>query len=313
MSYYSKTYIKTDYQLHQSEVQTNFRKRVGLKGNKHLLLNGTDNFYVGIVENVCHYFDLNNIEWWKYKEDAVGPTDHMVSSQVQCLNYLFALREDYDAVLKLVQIFDPKIKKIVPSNIDKEPGFISFEYTYKNEKLLNENDKGSKRGKFCTSIDAFVIAQRMDKKVLIPIEWKYSESYLDGVNKALEYRKGKTRQKRYNHLITVSDQLKTFSNLADSVYYYEPFYELMRQTLLVEQMIREGLADEYMHVLVVYPENEDLLENVYSFSQSNLETTWRSCLADQNKFKVVDKNNILNLLSLLPAYSELYNYLKLRY
>jgi len=136
---------------------------------------------------------------------------------------------------------------------------------------------------------------------------------LDGKNKALELGKGKTRQNRYNQLISNSTQLKSNPELGNSVFYYEPFYELMRQTLLVERMVNSGIASDFLHILVVPSGNEDLLGNNYTFTNDDLQTTWRNCLSDQSKFKVIDSKHIRQVIENLPDYSKLTDYLNLRY
>ena len=157
-------------------------------------------------------------------------------------------------------MFDERIDRVYPF---PSGDFIEFEFTYHNERILGENDKGAKRGVMCTSIDAFIIAGREDKKILVPIEWKYTEQYLMGANKALELHGGTKRQSRYNELIKHSWQLKDYTDMVHSCYYYEPFYELMRQTLLVEGMVKE-----------------------------DFETIWKSNLKHPEKFKIVDSRKI---------------------
>jgi hypothetical protein len=281
------------------------------KSLMYVLRDGENNLYREIVNYTSTYFKDNDISWWGDNEKY--PTGHLLSSQIQCLNYLFALRKDHDAVLELVQIFDSEIDSVLSTINDHDEGFIAFEFAYKNEELLEENDFGSKRGTKCTSIDAFIIAKRNKERILIPIEWKYTEKYTDGENKALEYEKGITRQNRYNRLIENSKQLIDSKNKAQSIYYYEPFYEFMRQTLLVEQMILKGLADDFIHIIVIPSENKDLLGNNYKFTANDLETTWRNAIVDQTKFKIIDSHNILQVIDNMPAYSKLTGYLKLRY
>ena len=278
---------------------------------KFVLQDGKNNLYEDINDSVCFYFEENNIAWWG--DDENYPTGHLVSSQIQCLNYLYALRKDKDAILKLAQIFDTEFDDILPTIIDKDAGYISFEFIYDNAKLLNENDRGVKRGAFCTSIDAFIIAKKKDKKILIPIEWKYSEIYLEEINKAKENVKGVTRKKRYNHLIENSMQLNSNFVLEESVYYYEPFYELMRQTLLVEKMVESGLADDFVHIMIAPIENKELLDNIYTFSKGNLETTWHKHITNEQKFKIIDHKHIFQLIDKMTDYSNLAQYLKIRY
>jgi hypothetical protein len=310
---FDAVYYKGALQMEEEIRQSTFRKTAGLNGNAFLLFNGDENLHESIREEAKTYFKDNSIDWWTFDGLKTKPTKHLVSSQIQCINYLFALRNDKDAILKLAQLFDSAVDDVLPTIGDKDAGYISFEFVYENEKLLNENDSGAKRGSFCTSVDAFVIAIRKEKKLLIPIEWKYTENYFDNQNKALEAKKGTTRQKRYNHLIENSKQLKSAFAIEKSVYYYEPFYEFMRQTLLVEKMVELYVADDFLHIIVVHNRNKDLLDNNYYVSKDNLETTWRECLTDQTKFKIIDSKQILNFIEEMPSYSKLAGYLITRF
>ena len=93
---------------------------------------------------------------------------------------------------------------------------------------------------------------------IIPIEWKYTESYPDvdkskeGVSRSEEGAladngvcKGVVRMNRYNKLITESEQLRTLDDYGGSIYYQEPFYQLMRQTLWAEQIIRHNDREQF--------------------------------------------------------------------
>lgn len=84
--------------------------------------------------------------------------------------------------------------------------------------------------------------------------------------------------RRYNGLITKSQQLKSLENYESSAYYLEPFYQLMRQTLWAEQMIKNKAAerikaDHYLHIHVIPNNNVDLLQKTYKFSNQNMEVT----------------------------------------
>ncbi|GET34465.1 hypothetical protein PbJCM13498_33280 [Prolixibacter bellariivorans] len=309
---FERLYYKGGFQMEEEIKQAAFRFNSKIKGYDYFLNKGEQNLHESIREQMVQYFQKNKIAWWTFNHSKHKPTTHLVSSQIQCLNFLFVIRKDKNAVLRLAQLFDSEIDEVYPAISDKDPGYIAFEFTYENGKLLNESDAGARRGEYCTSVDAFIIARRHGKKVLIPIEWKYTEHYLKGENKALELSKGETRQKRYNGLITSSRQLRTLPDLAKSVYYYEPFYELMRQTLLVERMVDKGVGDDFLHILIVSVRNRDLLGK-NSVLADALPTRWTKCLSDSAKFKIVDSMLILELLENEPFYSELVGYLKLRY
>ena len=150
-------------------------------------------------------------------------------------------------------------------NTDKYfPAYIQFE-AVSDKDYLNEGQPT--RGNNCTSVDALIYAKHKDdSKWVIPIEWKYTEFY-NNQNKAIEgfkadplNCKGEVRKKRYTDLINNSKQL---INTDHSCFYFEPFYQLMRQTLWAEQMIKNKdletiKADNYLHIHVIPSENKDL-------------------------------------------------------
>ena len=199
----------------------------------------------------------------------------------------------------------------MPIESDKQPtALIQFE-AISDKNHLNENY--STRGSNCTSIDALIHCVHKDgRKILFPIEWKYVEAY-GNENKASGV-KGATRKARYTDLINQSAQLKHTSH---DIYYFEPFYQLMRQTLWAEQMIANYKterikADDYIHIHVIPAENSQLLKKLYPCSGTDMEETWRSCLNDQSKYVIISPKELL-----APVrgrdYCNMIDYLKKRY
>ncbi|MDR0294676.1 MAG: hypothetical protein LBH91_00555 [Prevotellaceae bacterium] len=215
--------------------------------------------------------------------------------------------------------------------------YIAFEVVSEKD-YLNECKKGRKptRGNNCTSIDALIYAEdESGKKYIFPIEWKYTE-YYDNGDKSIEdsnkksqnhkkgdEAKGTERLDRYSNLITKSTQLKDNKqlnlergNYKNSVYFFEPFYQLMRQTLWVEQMTKienhkneELNAIDYIHIHVIPKENDSLLDKIYPCSKKKMKTTWNSCLKNEKTHRIISPEEFLN--SINDAY--LRNYLETRY
>jgi hypothetical protein len=280
-----------------------------------VLMEQSKNLFEPIRNSTIEYFSQNNISWWGGKK----PTGHVLSSQIACLNHLFQIRSDKDSVLSILKIISPDFIDVLQIDTDKAyPAFIQFEAVSDIDHL---NEDGPTRGNNCTSIDALIFAVHKDgSKWLIPIEWKYTE-YYNNQNKAIEGLrkdpincKGEIRKKRYTQLINNSHQLK---NADHTCYYYEPFYQLMRQTIWAEQMIKnkdsEKLkADEYLHIHVVPSENTDLLDKKYKCSNKDMETTWTEHLQDQTKYLIISPKILLSGLN-DRTYSNLLNYLSIRY
>ena len=288
------------------------------KSRTFVLKESIRNLYLPIREDVIGYFADNRISWWGGSVPA-----HTLSSQVACLNHLFAVRRDKNAVLTLLNGVKDEFEDVLPVTCDVDPAYISFEVVSDVDHL---NEKTSTRGSQCTSIDAFIYAvHREDHKLwLIPIEWKYTEAY-SNQDKSKEDRKyepegsnGKCKERlaRYTELINASKQLKSLTEYKASTYYHEPFYQLMRQTLWAENMIthrcQERLkADDYLHIHVIPDSNSDLLNKKYKVSGKGMEATWREMLSDQNKYVIIDPKQLMQPIA--PYYPELVEYLNKRY
>ena len=294
-----------------------------------ILLDGYKNLFEPILDNVVTYFQKNKISFWKIGGEPKGkPTGHVLSSQMACLNHLYPIRNDKDEVLKIAQIICDDIVDVLEIKSDKFlPAYIAFEAVSEND-YLNECEKEQKptRGSHCTSIDALIFAKHKNgKKYLLPIEWKYTEHY-NNTDKSIEDRegepketngKGQERLSRYSDLINNSDQLKKYDNYKSSVYFFEPFYQLMRQTLWAEQMIvhrntEEISAEDFIHAHIIPRENSDLLEKTYPCSGKNMEATWRENLSDQSKYKIISPKELLGKIN-SEKYADWKNYLEKRY
>lgn len=259
------------------------------------------NLFGGVRRDVLAYFNEYDIAWWRENEDRYFPTGHLLSSQIHCLNHLFALRNDKDAVLAILNhVTEMGFDEVLPSSLDRDGGYIAFEFAYKNNEILGETDKGARRGVLCTSIDAMIVAGKGEDKWLIPIEWKYTESY------EKEDKTNDTRLNRYGAGIIESRRLKTPENgVAHSIYFQEPSYELMRQTILTEGLINRGLANNMFH-LVVIPERNKVLRDA-------VEKEFVPMLESDSKFRIIDPQYLLSPLESNAKYKDLITYLKTRY
>lgn len=270
------------------------------------------NLFKPIRQAALSYFELNDIEWWRQSEEHYFPNGHVLSSQIHCLNHLFAIRADQDAVRRIIQAILPEITEILPSPIDeqfcimeefpyKTPSYISFEFTYENKTLLNE--RCNKRGANCTSVDAFVYAKDKDgKHVLIPIEWKYTEAYEKTDDKKI--KKSIVEERYLGKINAEKSHLKEWQ---DS-YYWDPHYELARQSLLMEQIIETHPfdADYYQHIVVCPVGNTEMCEDALSFKDSLSEI-------GKTHFHIIDPQELLAPLEGNEKYSKLLEYLRKRY
>ena len=281
--------------------------------------NSICNLYAPVRQMALDYFERHDIAWWQQDTDRYFPTGHLLSSQNHCLNHLMAIQRDKKAVMAMIKAICPTITDIYPSPIDSNieikdgklhrfNSYITFEFTCDNRNLLHES--GDKRGKKCTSVDALVYAKDKNKgNVLIPIEWKYTESY----EKTPKERAHQESVKRYVDLANLKS-----SNLKEWILDYEwnPLYEFARQELLMERIIakkplcgfgykKKALeANDFIHVVVRPNENAEIIEDIAAF---------RKTIVDESKLIEVDPQTMLAPLKKFDEYKELITYLQTRY
>lgn len=293
--------IKSEYKIQQSSRAKELFKKTnvfnGDKGGKlfptdnglipkdDFLLNSRNNLHNSIVKDVIDYFVRNDIAFWKTGITTVDehnmPTGHTLSSQVSCLNHLFPFRKDKVALEETFNI--PNVEKI-------DDGYITFEYTNNNITYLNETFET--RGTKCTSIDAFVRSNNIG----IGIEWKYTETDYD-TTKAKDYWR-KQYTERYKPLLKNSNIIENNNLISCQMY-----YELMRQTLLLEQMVAHNEIPNYKNIVVCPKNNKELFECCQK---------WRINLKDNTKFEIIDPKDLLENID-CSKYEELKNYLETRY
>lgn len=307
----------------------------GYNGDKkypHILLEEDiqKNFYRPIRDDVVKYFHDNGIKWWgAAKDDGSRPSGHILSSQIACLNHLFCIRKDKEAVLALINGIEgmpAHFKEVLPIPSESEEGcYIAFEMVSSRDYL---NEDGPTRGANCTSVDAFIYAtDENEERWLIPIEWKYTESYLREDKSAEDYKgrdqkgkhgKGEKRLNRYSGLINASEQLIPLPDYHGSIYFQEPFYQLMRQTLWAEQICRskdESVipAQHFVHVHVCPKDNALLLDKNYTevSKERGMENAWKAMLKNKNLYILIDPKDLMR--PLYDSHQALCKYLSERY
>jgi hypothetical protein len=297
---------------------------------EYCLEDSTQNLFLdnGNAEKIYDYFRTEGIAFW----GGTRIPNHALSSQIQCLNFLFAIRKDQKLVSQIAQMLLDKSNLTavqIPEKISENNGYISFEVTSSADYL---NEGTTTRGANCTSIDALIVAEAGNgHRTLIPIEWKYTECY-DNTDKSTEYdpdqpcdkeAKGEKRLKRYSDLIDKSSYLVHRDGVyRKTLFFIEPFYQLMRQTLWAEQMIKHKEpkfieADDYMHIHVVPSKNAELLAKHYRYAKNDgMEDAWRNeCLTKEgrDRYKIVSQSDILKVIENDGKYANLVEYLKERY
>lgn len=300
------------------------------------------NLYSSIREECIDYFKKEEIAFhqagYSDKKSFEVP-NHILESQIACLNHLFAIRHDPRIVKALAEaIMQNTCDSVyeVKCEHKTQPAYIAFEVVSGEDHLneLHGKTKIPMRGSMCTSIDALIIAEKDGRKILIPIEWKYTESYHEHKDYSAEmtgrYWKGLTRLNSYTPLLKTSKYVNgkiigphPEQPYQNTIFFIEPFYQLMRQTLWVEQMIKHKDsewvdADDYCHIHVIPSGNQDLLIHQYPYTQyDTLESAWRHALtlAGNERYKIIDPKDIVKVISQFDnnENKKLVEYLSTRY
>ena len=302
---------------------------------RHFLYNPEFNLFNKIRESALEYFAKNDIKWWKVDFDVKDdkgyylvedtpqnkPSRDLLSSQISCLNHLFILRENENlanAVLRRIAVLYGIDDSIQAVKVDT--GFVEFEVMegtkIKNplrekESLYDKNRKKyirRKRGELSTSIDAVMIGRTNEKNILFLIEWKYTETYPRKINKT-------SNSKKYNELLRNENcpiKIDNFEKL-----YYEPYYQLMRQTLLGWKMVdaKEYDCTDYIYLHIIPSDNEELRSTITSpgLVGTDMTSAWKNVLTNPEKYMVLSPDELFGTLEFENDLQLLPEYLKLRY
>lgn len=267
------------------------------------------NIWPGIREDVISYFKRNNIQFW---DSGNEPTGHLLSSQIACINHLYFVRQRCDIATSILKNIDSSVNTALKLGSDSDQGFVDFEVIGRQNYL---GERLHTRGANSTSVDAVMLAELKNKKrKLFLIEWKYVESY-SGPSKA-EGESGKTRMKTYSSLLNKSDC--PIKSCNPEGLFTEPYYQLMRQTLLAHEIIKskEYGADSYLHIHII-PSSNSELKNVNTaegkLTGRTLEETWKNVLVNPDLYLAIDPADLLKPVFNCPDCISLLSYLKNRY
>ena len=232
------------------------------KRNPHLLALGceVENLFPGIRDEggAVDFFSERGIKWWTdsgsddVKSD--GPTRNMTSSQVACVNFLMPLASISGALLSMLSALDNDIMEVLNISHEGNSSPVEFEWIGLGRSL----EGGRVRGAQNTSIDALLVVDTTTgRRRAYLLEWKYLERYLSSAPKFKgEGTGGETRRRRYAERYRAS--FSSFDPAAGADlddFLYEPFYQIMRQRLLADRMVRESeLGIDEAKVVVVVPE-----------------------------------------------------------
>lgn len=239
-----------------------------------------------IRERALDLFAELQIPW--HAGTPAGPSNHLLSSQVQCVNALTAMVDD---PARIQEVFG------VSEVLQIEPGrYLTFEYIGPRD-YFGEAPSGERiRGAHCTSVDAAFLHRLGDGTTeLVLVEWKYTESYRP---RKPDARKDAVRFGRYGEALADSSgpvrlDLLAFQHLLD-----EPFYQLVRQQLLAHALEHDGVADRVRVVHVLSPDNDAYQQSLarpeHLALGSTVSEVWRQLLRRTDCFASLDPGVFLD-------------------
>jgi hypothetical protein len=217
-----------------------------------------------------------------------GPSNHLLSSQVQCVN---ALGQMVDQPERILRAFGDRLG--IGEVLQIEPGrYLTFEYIGPTD-FFGEAPSGVRiRGAHCTSVDAAFVHRTADGIVeLVLVEWKYTESY--SVRRP-DQTKDAVRFTRYGEAFSdlggpVRDDLLSFEHILD-----EPFYQLVRQQLLAHALEGAG-AEGASRVRVVHvlstnnaPYQQSMVRPEHRALGPTVSEVWHKLLRRPDRFLSLD-------------------------
>jgi hypothetical protein len=156
------------------------------------------NLLPDVRDTALALFSAEGIPW--HQGVGGGPGNHLLSSQVQCVNALGGMVHD-DARLQRAFGHVVDIAEVLPTEGGR---LLTFEYVDESDVLGEGRGGRRQRGAQSTSVDAAFRYQTSDGRVeLALVEWKYTEEYRRG--RPFDPVSDVTRRQRYHHLWAASD------------------------------------------------------------------------------------------------------------
>ena len=262
-----------------------------------------ENLIPEIRESALAHFAQHSIKW--HNGQYGKPSNHLCSSQVACVNFLFPFSDKPDLLAQLLSRVYPEINRMIPV---ENKLYVSFEWigreNYLGEKISRNGLRH--RGALFTSADAIVAFERKDKQCqVVLIEWKYGESYGGSF---LRYAKsGTDRTGIYRHLLESPDcPINTDILLNFECLFYEPFYQFMRQQLLANEMQKANeLNGDLVSVLHISPDHNNDFRKVTSPQLKGLGESatgiWKILMKNKERFNSVSTETLFGDLSSIKS------------
>ena len=223
------------------------------------------------------------------------------------------MRQREDVATAVLQNLDVNVNKAIRiSKDDNESGFVIFG---ENGHLNYLNERSRIRGGQTTSLDAIMLGELKNGSLkLFVLEWKYTEYFTH--SSIVNDEKGEMRMRMYKPFL--DDPSSPLKHCDLEGLFIDPYYKLMRHTLLTDQMVRanEYGTTDYLFVHVVPSLNFELLRFNPALPQLpgfTLNETWCKLLKTPGRYISIDPKDLLDPVQYCQDTSAIISYLKMRY
>jgi len=231
-----------------------------------------ENLFAAFRDDAIAYFRERGISWHDGLATKAGasdlPSNHLCCSQCACVNSMWPLTRDAHTLACVFGPFLPGIECVLPIycdgplSADGRRPFMAFEWIGTRNYLCEVGNR--RRGANATSADfAFRFRRRDGAVQLVLGQWKYTEYYTTKAPSQINQTQLRVYREAFEHWKAGQPGLPRYE-----AFFVEPFYQLMRLTLLAQQMERacaseqgEMGADIVSVVLVVPEANREYAES----------------------------------------------------
>ena len=263
-----------------------------------------ENLYVSYRAEALEYFRQRGIHW----HDGVAgdlPSNHLCCSQSACVNTLWPMVRDRQLLTRAFRPFLPELAEALPFGQDDPlpdgaSPYLVFEWVGMDNYLGEVGQH--RRGMNATSADFAFRFRRYDGRTQMVLgEWKYTESYSALLRPPAELNS--TRLKVYRSAFDAwsasEPDLPAYTS-----FFTEPFYQLMRLTLLALAMEHRGgdgqMQADVVSVVHVAPHaNTDFAHSLTSPALSTYGRTVTSAwaaIAPQDRFTPIASESLLTVI-----------------
>lgn len=274
-----------------------------------------ENLAPAIRNAALAYFAAHNIQW--HDGGGAGPSNHLCSSQVMCVNFLFPFADQPEALAEMLRPIYPRLGRMLPVEDNR---YVAFEWIGKQNYLNERVARGAERtrGANSTSADAAVLFELDDgRRQMALIEWKYTETYGGGSIRIS--RRRTDRLDIYAPFLNLPDcPIRLPMEVERDALFVAPFDQLMRLQLLAREMERSReLGADTVTVLHVSPTRNRELQRVTSasFQQfgSSVSEVWPKLVHPSGQFLSASIEQLWAAAQAAPSMESWRDYMRLRY